>query len=149
MALSSAFHERIEQMDRTRTQRLSLLQVTQPLTLSTLACFPTNMNIYMKSKFKTMSFCSVISFAHTTLNSEHQSLRSTSSFCTLQAEKELQAHKSRILASKLANIRSVEQRCSLLHRKIASQDFNILSLKSQIENLEAKYESVSQEFRYI
>ncbi|KAJ1384605.1 hypothetical protein SESBI_42377 [Sesbania bispinosa] len=89
MALSSAFHERLEQMDRTRIQRLSLLQ----------------------------------------------------------AEKELQAHKSRILASKLENIRAMEQRRLLLDRKIASQNFNLLSLKSQIDNLEAKYESVSQELR--
>ncbi|KAJ1393407.1 hypothetical protein SESBI_35008 [Sesbania bispinosa] len=89
MALSSAFHERLEQMDRTRIQRLSLLQ----------------------------------------------------------AEKELQAHKSRILASKLENIRAMEQRRLLLDRKIASHNFNLLSLKSQIENLEAKYESVSQELR--
>ncbi|CAI8584320.1 unnamed protein product [Vicia faba] len=89
MAFSSSFHERLEQMDRTRIQRLSLLQ----------------------------------------------------------AEKDLQSHKSRILASKLATIRAMEQRCLLFDRKIASQNFNILSLKSQIENLEAKYDSLSQEFR--
>ncbi|XP_058735380.1 uncharacterized protein LOC131607385 [Vicia villosa] len=89
MAFSSSFHERLEQMDRTRIQRLSLLQ----------------------------------------------------------AEKDLQAHKSRILAAKLANIRAMEQRCLLFDRKIASQNFNILSLKSQIENLEAKYDSLSQELR--
>ncbi|XP_061355535.1 uncharacterized protein LOC133300064 [Gastrolobium bilobum] len=89
MALSSAFHERLEHMDRTRIQRLS----------------------------------------------------------QLQAEKELQANKSQILASKLANIRAMEQRCSLLDRKIASQNFKILALKSQIENLEVKYESVWQELR--
>ncbi|XP_057422109.1 uncharacterized protein LOC130715959 [Lotus japonicus] len=89
MALSSAFHERLEQMDRTRIQRLS----------------------------------------------------------QLQAEKELQAHKSRILASKLENIRTMEQRCFLIDRKIASRNFEILTLKSQIENLEAKHDSVSQELR--
>jgi hypothetical protein len=66
-----------------------------------------------------------------------------------QAEKELQAHKSRILASKLANIRAMEQKCWLFDRKIASHNFNLLSLKSQIENLEAKYDSLWQEFRYI
>lgn len=41
----------------------------------------------------------------------------------------------------------MEQRCLLFDRKIASQNFNILSLKSQIENLEAKYDSLWQEFR--
>ncbi|KAK7251989.1 hypothetical protein RIF29_35643 [Crotalaria pallida] len=65
----------------------------------------------------------------------------------LQAEKELQSTKSRILASKLANIRAMEQRCFLLDHKIASHNFKILSLKSQIENLELKYESISQELR--
>jgi predicted nucleic acid-binding Zn-ribbon protein len=59
----------------------------------------------------------------------------------------LQAHKSRILASKLANIGAMEQRCLLFDRKIASQNFNILSLKSQIENLEARYDSLWQELR--
>ncbi|RDY08855.1 hypothetical protein CR513_06859, partial [Mucuna pruriens] len=89
MALSSAFHERLRQMDHTRIQRLSLLQ----------------------------------------------------------AEKELQANKSRVLASKLAHIRATEQSCSLLDQKIASQRFKILALRSQIENLEAKYESLSQQLR--
>jgi chromosome segregation ATPase len=36
--------------------------------------------------------------------------------------------------------------CCLIE-KVASQNFNILSLKSQIENLEAKYDSLWQEFR--
>ena len=59
----------------------------------------------------------------------------------------MQAQKSRILASKLANVGAMEQRCLLFDRKIASQNFNILSLKSQIENLEVKYDSLWQEFR--
>ncbi|XP_057757950.1 uncharacterized protein LOC130976982 isoform X1 [Arachis stenosperma] len=91
MALPSAFQERLHHMDRTRCERLSLLQ----------------------------------------------------------AEKELQANKSRVLASKLANIRATEQRCFLLDHKIASQNFNLLSLTSQIHNLEAKYDSLSQMFRSI
>ncbi|RYR14173.1 hypothetical protein Ahy_B04g070778 isoform B [Arachis hypogaea] len=91
MALPSAFQERLHHMDRTRCERLSLLQ----------------------------------------------------------AEKELQANKSRVLASKLANIRATEQRCFLLDHKIASQNFNLLSLTSQIHNLEAKYDSLSQIFRSI
>ncbi|RZC04088.1 hypothetical protein D0Y65_018631, partial [Glycine soja] len=65
----------------------------------------------------------------------------------LQAEKELQGNKSRVLASKLANIRATEQRCSWLDQKIASQNFKLLALKSQIENLEAKHESLSLELR--
>ncbi|KAL2344718.1 hypothetical protein Fmac_006003 [Flemingia macrophylla] len=89
MALSSAFHERLHHMDRTRIQRLS----------------------------------------------------------QLQAEKELQATKSRVLASKLASIRAAEQRCAFLDQKIASRHFNVLTLKSQIEKLEEKHESLSQELR--
>ncbi|KAG4906329.1 hypothetical protein AAZX31_20G017100 [Glycine max] len=89
MALSSAFHERLHHMDRTRIQRLSLLQ----------------------------------------------------------AEKELQGNKYRVLASMLANIRATEQRCSWLDQKIASQHFKLLALKSQIENLEANHESLSLELR--
>ncbi|CAK7350204.1 unnamed protein product [Dovyalis caffra] len=89
MALSSAFQERLEHMENTRNQRLSLLQ----------------------------------------------------------AEKELQASKSHILASKLANIRSMEQRCLVLDHKIAFQNFKILALKSEIENLDAKYDADSQQFR--
>ncbi|KAL5082351.1 hypothetical protein RYX36_010772 [Vicia faba] len=90
MAFSSSFHERLEQMERTQIQRLSLIQ----------------------------------------------------------AEKDFQSHKSRILALKLATIRAMEQRCLLFDRKIASKNFNILSLKSQIENLEANMIlSLSQEFR--
>ncbi|MED6157406.1 hypothetical protein PIB30_022815 [Stylosanthes scabra] len=89
MALPSTFQERLHHMDRTRCERLSLLQ----------------------------------------------------------AEKDLQANKSRVLSSKLANIRATEQRCFFLDHKIASQNFNLLSLTSQIHNLEAKYHSLSQLFR--
>ncbi|XP_047148789.1 uncharacterized protein LOC124821032 [Vigna umbellata] len=89
MAFSSAFQERLHQMDCTRIQRLSLLQ----------------------------------------------------------AEKESQADKSRALASKLANIRASEQRCSWLDHKIASQNFKLLALKCQIENLEAKHDSLSLQLR--
>lgn len=117
MTFSSSFHERLEQMDRTRIQRLSLLQVHFNF-IST--CF-----FYNKYELK---------FIHKHIN--------------FQAEKDLQAHKSRILAAKLANIRAMEQRCLLFDRKIASQYFNILSLKSQIENFEAKYDALSQELRY-
>ncbi|KAK7400743.1 hypothetical protein VNO78_12036 [Psophocarpus tetragonolobus] len=89
MALSSAFHERLHHMDRTRIQRLSLLQ----------------------------------------------------------AEKELQANKSRVLASKLADIGAAELRCSWLDQKIASRHFKLITLKSQIQNLEVKHESLSLELR--
>ncbi|XP_050287692.1 uncharacterized protein LOC126726472 isoform X2 [Quercus robur] len=91
MALSSAFRERLEQMEHTRYQRLSLLQ----------------------------------------------------------AERELQASKSQVLASKHANIRAMEQRCLILDQKIASQNFKISALKSQIESLDAKYCSELQDLRVL
>ncbi|TXG47928.1 hypothetical protein EZV62_027222 [Acer yangbiense] len=80
MALSSAFRERLEQMEHTRNERLSLLQ----------------------------------------------------------AEKEAQANKSQMLSSKLAIIRSIEQSCLLIDQKIATQNFKIASLKSEIEKLDVK-----------
>jgi hypothetical protein len=52
-----------------------------------------------------------------------------------------------VLASKLVNIRSIEQRCLVLVHKIAFQNFKILVLKSEIESLDAKYDPDSQEFR--
>ncbi|KAK6264471.1 Herpesvirus UL139 [Theobroma cacao] len=67
----------------------------------------------------------------------------------LQAEKELQANKSQVLESKLAHIRSREQRCLWLDQKIASQNFKISSLKSGIENLDAKYNSSSQQLKVL
>ncbi|KDO78185.1 hypothetical protein CISIN_1g046288mg [Citrus sinensis] len=80
MALSSAFRERLEQMEQTRNQRLSILQ----------------------------------------------------------AEKEVQGKKSQILESKLESVRLTERRCLLLDQKIASQNFKIATLKSEIEILDSK-----------
>ncbi|XLT47191.1 hypothetical protein HN873_039795, partial [Arachis hypogaea] len=72
-----------------------------------------------------------------------------SSSCSVQVEKELQENKSCVLASKLANIRATKQRCFFLDHKIASQNFNLLSLTSQNHNLETKYGSFSQLFKFI
>ncbi|KAL2494505.1 Uncharacterized protein Fot_38262 [Forsythia ovata] len=89
MALPSAFRERLEQMEQTRNQRLSLLQ----------------------------------------------------------AEKELQKGKSQLLATKISNIRSMEQRCLKLDCKIAYQHFVISSLKSQIDSHDSAYLRKLQKFR--
>ena len=62
-------------------------------------------------------------------------------------EKELQAKTSQVLASKLENIRALEKRCLVLDQKIASQNFKILALKTEIDNAGEKYETVSQELR--
>ncbi|GKU92576.1 hypothetical protein SLEP1_g6285 [Rubroshorea leprosula] len=91
MALSFAFRERLEQMEQSRNQRLSLLQ----------------------------------------------------------AEKELQADKYRDLEAKLANIRSMEQRCLLLDQKIASQNLKISTLKSEVEDLYAKYDESSAQLKVL
>ncbi|KAK6932208.1 Herpesvirus UL139, cytomegalovirus [Dillenia turbinata] len=89
MALSHAFHERLQQMEETRNQRLSLLQ----------------------------------------------------------AEKDLQNIKSQLLSAKLSNIRSIQRRCFMLDHKIASQNFNILNLKSQIDALDSNYSISVQQLR--
>ncbi|PON72629.1 hypothetical protein PanWU01x14_063950 [Parasponia andersonii] len=67
----------------------------------------------------------------------------------LQAEKELQSNKSQVLASKLEEIRATEQRCLVLHQKIASQNFKILALKSEIETFNSKYEANSNQLRVL
>ncbi|XP_027089961.1 uncharacterized protein [Coffea arabica] len=89
MALQSAFRERLEHMEVTRNQRLSLLQ----------------------------------------------------------SEKELQTIKSRDLASKLSNIRSMEQRCLKLDCKIASQHLVISSLESELHRLDSVYAEILQKIR--
>ena len=65
-----------------------------------------------------------------------------------QAEKELQANKSLELESRLEDIRIAEQRCYVLDQKIASQNFKISALKSEINRLDSKYETDSQQLRY-
>ncbi|KAL6333659.1 hypothetical protein AAG906_028844 [Vitis piasezkii] len=91
MALSSAFRERLEQMEHSRNQRLSLLQ----------------------------------------------------------AEKDLQANKSQVLATKFANIRAMERRCLVLEQKIASQNFKISATRSEIESLVSKYNLDLQQLRVL
>ncbi|KAJ8449916.1 hypothetical protein Cgig2_029278 [Carnegiea gigantea] len=65
----------------------------------------------------------------------------------LQEEKLLQKNKSLLLSAKLAHIGSLEQRCLLLDHQLASQNFKISSIKSQIGFLERKYQNLAQQFR--
>ncbi|XP_057464121.1 uncharacterized protein LOC130753940 isoform X1 [Actinidia eriantha] len=65
----------------------------------------------------------------------------------LQAERELQIAKSQLLETKLSSIRSMEQRCFKLDQNIASQQFTILSLKSEIDALDSKYDDNLQQIR--
>lgn len=67
----------------------------------------------------------------------------------LQAEKELQANKYLVLEAKLGNIRSMEQRCLSLDQKIASQNFKIAALKSEIEELYTKYDENSEQSKVL
>ncbi|KAI4295448.1 hypothetical protein L6164_035495 [Bauhinia variegata] len=87
-----------------------------------------------------------------TLSTFHERLdhmeRTRNERCSLlQAEKELQANKSQVLGSKLANIRTMEQKCLILNQKIASQKFKILAYKSEMENMDMKYEACLHELR--
>ncbi|XP_020540200.2 uncharacterized protein LOC105647210 isoform X2 [Jatropha curcas] len=70
---------------------------------------------------------------------EHMEHTRNQRLSLLQAEKELQENNLQILASKQAEIRSMEQRCLLMDREIAFQNFKILALKSEIESLDARY----------
>ncbi|KAL3503827.1 hypothetical protein ACH5RR_033668 [Cinchona calisaya] len=67
----------------------------------------------------------------------------------LQSEKEIQVSKCRDLASKLSNIRSMEQRCLILDCKIASHHLIISSLKTQLHRLDTIYEEIVQRIRTI
>ncbi|CAI9292940.1 unnamed protein product [Lactuca saligna] len=67
----------------------------------------------------------------------------------LQAEKELQQNKSQALASKLSGIRYIEQRCFKLDHKIASQQFIISSLKSQLDRLDSIHLNQIKQFRLL
>ncbi|KAF5175263.1 hypothetical protein FRX31_035149 [Thalictrum thalictroides] len=65
----------------------------------------------------------------------------------LQAEKELQIKKSHHLSEKLSNIRIMEQRCFILEHQNACLNFKVLAHKSQIDQLETKYNNSAQQFR--
>ncbi|MBA0627881.1 hypothetical protein Godav_022682 [Gossypium davidsonii] len=78
---------------------------------------------------------------------EHMEHSRNQRLMLLLAEKELQAHKSQVLESKLARIGSMERSCLFLDQKIASQNFKISALKSDIENLDTKYDSSSRKLK--
>ncbi|CAA7029476.1 unnamed protein product [Microthlaspi erraticum] len=65
----------------------------------------------------------------------------------LQAEKEAQVNKSQILASKHANVQSIQAKCLLLDQKIAAQNLKIAILRSTIEDLDSKYQCSTQQLR--
>ncbi|XP_010504921.1 PREDICTED: uncharacterized protein LOC104781849 [Camelina sativa] len=65
----------------------------------------------------------------------------------LQAEKELQVNKSQILATKHQSIQSIERRCLMLDQKIASQNLKITVLRSNIEDLDSKYQNYIHQLR--
>ncbi|KAF8110187.1 hypothetical protein N665_0086s0027 [Sinapis alba] len=65
----------------------------------------------------------------------------------LQAEKEVQVEKSQILASKHANIQSIERKCLMLDQKVASQNLKITVLRSTIQDLDSKYHCSIQQLR--
>ncbi|MBA0748795.1 hypothetical protein Gogos_002784 [Gossypium gossypioides] len=80
---------------------------------------------------------------------EHMEHSRNQRLMLLLAEKELQAHKSQVLESKLARIGFMERSCLFLDQKIASQNFRIAALKSEIENLDTKYDSSSRKLKAV
>nr|XP_043640114.1 uncharacterized protein LOC122611196 [Erigeron canadensis]XP_043640115.1 uncharacterized protein LOC122611196 [Erigeron canadensis]XP_043640116.1 uncharacterized protein LOC122611196 [Erigeron canadensis] len=67
----------------------------------------------------------------------------------LQTEKEVQNKKSETLASKLSEIRYIEQKCLKLEQKIASQQFIISSIKSQLDRIDSIYLTQIHQFRVL
>ncbi|KAD3068889.1 hypothetical protein E3N88_36769 [Mikania micrantha] len=67
----------------------------------------------------------------------------------VKAEKELQHNKSQTLASKLSDIKYIDQRCLKLEQRVASQQFIISSIKSQLDHLETVYTDQIQQFRSV
>ncbi|KAK9697042.1 hypothetical protein RND81_08G011200 [Saponaria officinalis] len=65
----------------------------------------------------------------------------------LQAEKDLQKNKSQLLSAKHSNISLLEQRCLIMDRQFASDNFRVSSLKSEIELLDRRYERLSRQLR--
>ncbi|KNA08077.1 hypothetical protein SOVF_165950 [Spinacia oleracea] len=65
----------------------------------------------------------------------------------LQDEKELQRSKSLLLSAKHAKIRLLEQRCLVLDKKFASDNFKISSLKSEIEFSDRQFQTCAQQLR--
>ncbi|VFR03067.1 unnamed protein product [Cuscuta campestris] len=65
----------------------------------------------------------------------------------LEAEKELQINKSRVFAARLSSVRSAEQRCLNLERKIVSQQLLISALKSEIDRVDSDHLRSLQKFR--
>lgn len=130
MALSAAFRDRLEHMEHTRNQRLSLLQVP----------------------IQTLNLPNACLVAEKTEQIERNELsrrpKSDLFWLRFQAEKEAQVNKSQELALKLASMGAMEQRCLVLEQKIAAQSFKIWALRSEIERLDAKSQSDSEKLRY-
>ncbi|KAH0849310.1 hypothetical protein HID58_090390 [Brassica napus] len=126
MALSAAFKERLDQMEFTRNQRLHLLQV------------PNNPSIsYDPYHHRSVTINCIIEF----------SMFATDFNNLPSAEKELQVEKSQILATKHANIQSIERKCLMLDQKIAAQNLKITLLRSTIQDLDSKYHCSVQQLR--
>ncbi|WZY92421.1 hypothetical protein YC2023_064750 [Brassica napus] len=128
MALSAAFKERLDQMEFTRNQRLHLLQV------------PNNPSIsYDPYHHRSVTINCIIEF----------SMFATDFNNLPSAEKELQVEKSQILATKHANIQSIERKCLMLDQKIAAQNLKITLLRSTIQDLDSKYHCSVQQLRSV
>ncbi|XP_020247470.1 uncharacterized protein LOC109825141 [Asparagus officinalis] len=67
----------------------------------------------------------------------------------LQAEKQLESEKLKILNENIAVIRSLEKRCLLLERRSADLGFQISAKRSEIEAFNAKYQASVLEFRVL
>ncbi|KAL5989935.1 hypothetical protein ACLOJK_010830 [Asimina triloba] len=65
----------------------------------------------------------------------------------LQAEKDLQSERSLLLSARLSNLRRLEQCCLVLEQRNAALSFQILAKKSEIDVVNAEYQTIAQQIR--
>ncbi|RRT57629.1 hypothetical protein B296_00025327, partial [Ensete ventricosum] len=66
----------------------------------------------------------------------------------VQAEKEIQIAKSHLLSEKIEDVRRAERRCLLLERRNVEIAHRILTNRTQIDAVDARYQAAAREYRH-
>ncbi|CAD5176410.1 unnamed protein product [Musa acuminata subsp. malaccensis] len=72
----------------------------------------------------------------------------TQRLALLRAEKEIQIAKSHLLSEKIEELRRAERRCLLLERRNAEIAHRILTNRTQIDAVDARYQGAAREYRH-
>ncbi|XP_064962924.1 LOW QUALITY PROTEIN: uncharacterized protein LOC103983320 [Musa acuminata AAA Group] len=72
----------------------------------------------------------------------------TQRLALLRAEKEIQIAKSHLLSEKIEELRRAERRCLLLERRNAEIAHRILTNRTQIDAVDARYQAAAREYRH-